>query len=460
MQQLFPPGFCLHVYERIGQLLPDAASGSFCIALSGGRDSTALLHAMALIAAASPRFSVRAVHVDHQLQAASSSWSAHCEQVCSILHIPFSTERVVPDPQFPEGVEAAARLARYDALRRQLLPGETLLTAHHADDQLETVLLALVRGAGVGGLSAMPEIKRFGSGWHMRPLLGCTRAEVQGWAEENQLTWIDDPSNDLPRFDRNYLRHEVLPALQRRWPAIARNVTRSASHVGEARDLLVELAEADLLRAAVGRCLDMRVVDTLAPARRGNLLRHWLARNGARMPSTRKLAALEHDIGIAAVDRVPRAAWDDVEVRRYGELLYCERAQPLLDPSLQLPWSWSASLSLPAGLGRLRTLPARGIGLAPQRLPPELQVRFRQGGERLRLPGRTHRSYLKNLLQEAQLLPWWRERLPLLYAGKQLVAIADLWIAADFSTDESDAIRIAWDERPDVFVQANESSPR
>ena len=424
------------------------------MALSGGRDSTALLHAMALIVRETPQFSVRAVHIDHQLQAASAAWNAQCEQACAALDVPFTAERVVPDPRFPEGVEAAARLVRYEALGRQLRPGETLLTAHHADDQLETVLLALVRGAGVGGLSAMPQVKRFASGWHMRPLLEFTRAEVRSWAQERGLAWSDDPSNDLPRFDRNFLRRDILPLLQARWPALARSVSRSAAHVSEARDLLDQLAETDRLCAAVGRCLDMRVVETLSPARRGNVLRHWLARSGARMPSTRKLATLEHDILTAAADKVPRAGWDDVEVRRYGELLYCERTQPALAASLQLSWSRPAPLQLPGGLGRLQATAVRGSGLARDKLPQELQVRFRRGGERLRLPGRSHRSYLKNLLQEGQLLPWWRDRLPLIYASGQLVAVADLWIAAEFSAGaEADAIRIVWEDRPDIHAQ-------
>jgi tRNA(Ile)-lysidine synthase len=412
---------------------------------------------MRLIVAERPQFTLRAVHVDHQLQPASAAWSKQCEQVCIALGVPFTSVQVVPDPGYPEGVEAAARLARYEALGKQLQPGETLLTAHHADDQLETVLLALVRGAGVGGLAAMPPVKRFANGSHMRPLLEFTRAEVESWARAQGLAWIDDPTNELPRFDRNYLRREVLPVLQRRWPSVAQSVSRSALHVGEARHLLEELAEADLSQALVGRCLDMRAVKALSFARRSNLIRRWLAKLGARMPSTRKLAALEYDILLAADDKVPSAAWDDVEVRRYGDLLYCERAQPL-DTSLQLAWSRAVPLPLPGTLGSLE-LTTAGEGLASDRLsdrlPGELQVRFRQGGEKLQLPGRAHRSYLKNLLQDAQVLPWWRERLPLIYSAGRLVAVADLWIAADFATTPgSPAMRIVWRDRPEIFAQA------
>jgi len=424
--------------------------------LSGGRDSTALLHAMQLIVAERPQFRLRAVHVDHQLQLASAAWSKRCEQVCVALGVPFTSIQVVPDPGYPEGIEAAARLARYAALGKQLQPGETLLTAHHADDQLETVLLALVRGAGVGGLAAMPPIKRFASGSHMRPLLEFTRADVESWARAQGLAWIDDPTNALPRFDRNYLRREVLPVLQRRWPSVAHSVSRSALHIGEARHLLEELADADLSQALVGRCLDMHAIKALSFARRSNLIRRWLAKLGVRMPSTRKLAALEYDILLAADDKVPSAAWDDVEVRRYGDLLYCERAQPL-DTSLQLAWSRAVPLLLPGTLGSLE-MTASDTGLASSRLPDELQVRFRQGGEKLQLPGRAHRSYLKNLLQDARVLPWWRERLPLIYAAGKLVAVADLWIAAEFATnDATQAIRIVWRHRPEI-VASNRAS--
>jgi tRNA(Ile)-lysidine synthase len=396
-----------------------------------------------------PQFAVRAIHIDHQLQATSVAWREHCVRHCAALGISIVCEQVELDRRFPEGVEAAARAARYEAFRRHLQPGEVLLTAHHADDQLETVLLALVRGSGLAGLSAMPVIRSFAAGWHMRPLLEFTRDAVSSWAHSAKLRWINDPSNDHLRFDRNYLRNELLPGLRQRWPAVARSVSRSAAHLAEARELLEAQADADLQRAAVERCLDMRVVRELTSERRRNLLRRWLAGQGARMPSTRKLTALEHDILTAHADRIPEGRWDTIEVHRHGEFLYCDIARESPASSLITLWTTSKPLLLPCDLGELSLRPAIGVGLALGTLPAELSVRFRSGGERIRLAGHAQRTPLKNLLQEAHVLPWWRNRLPLLYAGSELVAVADLWTAAQFSAAPGEqSVQIAWTPRP------------
>lgn len=437
LQRLLPPS------------LSNGASGRFCIGFSGGLDSTALLHTMALIVREMPQFAVRAIHIDHQLQSASTSWREHCEAQCAALGVAIVCEPVELDRSFPEGVESAARAARYAAFRRHLQSGEILLTAHHADDQLETVLLALVRGSGLAGLSAMPPIKPFAAGWHMRPMLDFTRSQIVNWAHAANLHWISDPSNAESRFDRNYLRSELVPVLRRRWPAVARNASRSAAHLSEAQQLLAAQADADLQRAMVERCLGMQVVRELPSGRRRNLLRRWLAVQGARMPSTRKLAGLEHDILTAHADRIPEARWDDVEVRRYGEHLYCETARESPDSSQSLAWMPSQPLLLPAGLGELRLQAGIGLGLARDVVPAELTVRFRRGGERLHLAGHAQRTPLKNLLQEAQVLPWWRNRLPLIYVGTKLAAVADLWIAAEFRAAPGEtSVQIVWTPRP------------
>lgn len=451
---MVPVNFLQDVLTQIGRCLPAQASGQFCVAYSGGLDSTVLLHAMAQIVRTQPLWRVRAIHIDHQLQAASAQWRTQCERECAALGVAFTAEPVDLNGLLPEGLEAGARAARYAVLRRHLQPGETLLTAHHADDQLETVLLALVRGAGASGLAAMPDVKPFAVGWHLRPMLQFTRRQVQAWAQTAGLQWISDPSNAQLRFDRNYLRSEVLPALRRRWPSVARSAVRSAGHLAEARELLAAVASDDLQAAAIGRCLDMRVLRRLSPPRRRNLIRYWLEQQHARAPSTRKLAALENDILVAHPDRTPQARWDNVEVRRHGERLYCDIARPAVDPqTTSLSWSWSQALPLPLGLGELQMQPSAHRGLAQARLPERLQVGFRRGGERIRLAGHAQRSHLKNLLQEAQVLPWWRDRLPLIYAGNQLIAVADRWIAAEFTAAPGEAaVRISWTSQPAIHA--------
>jgi len=446
---VFSPSVLLACVES---LVP-RTSAELCVAFSGGLDSTVLLHALARALVDRPNYRIRAAHVDHQLQRDSAIWRQHCGSVALSLQLEFVplVVKVAADPELSP--EAAARDARYAALRQILKPNEVLLTAHHADDQLETMLLALMRGAGLRGLSGVPSVQIFGGGWLARPLLEFSRAELEEWARSEQLQWLDDPSNANTNFDRNFLRHRVLPALRERWPAAAHSATRSTAHLREAGRLLDVLAAADLESVAIGSCLSMTQLAGLAPARRRNVLRHWIRQHGMRVPSTRKLATIERDLLIAREDRLPCVEWDDVEVRRHRGLLYCMRQRPAFEPADPLPWNVSQVLELPAQLGRLRAQRDAAGGLAVARARGELQVHFRRGGEELQPAGDPHHRKLKKLLQDAGVLPWWRDRVPLIYSAEQLVAVGDLWIAEEFAARHGeDALRIVWEERPQLIA--------
>jgi len=430
------------------------AGADLCVAYSGGLDSTVLLHAAARVAAGTSRYRVRAVHVDHRLHPQSAQWGEHCERTAAGLRIDL-TQLVVDIPRHPgASLEAAAREARYQALSAGLRPGEVVLTAHHADDQLETVLLALMRGAGVRGLSAMPPVQPFGAGSLMRPLLEFTRRELEDWACAEALSWLSDPSNDNVGFDRNYIRHRVVPALHERWPAAAVSGTRSAAHLGEAGRLLDSLAHSDLARVARGACLDVSELRALEPGRLRNVVRHWIRQCGGRAPSTRKLAAIEHDLLRSREDRVPCVDWEGCEVRRYRGLLYCMRPRPPFAGAEVLRWPSGEIVDLPARLGSLalRADPGGRIGAA--RVSGHvLSVRFRAGGEIVQPAGDAHHRKLKKLLQSAAILPWWRDRLPLVYCGDRLLAVGDLWTAEEFAPRGAEpAASIVWQGRPDVFA--------
>jgi tRNA(Ile)-lysidine synthase len=449
---VFSPSALLACIES---LVP-RTSAELCVAFSGGLDSTVLVHALARAIVERPNYRMRVAHVDHQLHPDSPKWREHCERVAQSLRIEFVPQVVSVDTGTDESPEAAAREARYTALRQILKPNEVLLTAHHADDQLETMLLALMRGAGLRGLSGVPSVQIFGGGWLARPMLEFARAELEEWARAERLQWLDDPSNTNTSFDRNFLRHRVLPVLSERWPAAAHSATRSTSHLREAGRLLDVLAAADLGALAVGSCLDMARLSGLAPARRRNVLRHWIRQHGVRVPSTRKLATIERDLLIAREDRLPCVEWDGVQVRRHRGLLYCMRERPPFTAADTLTWNVSQVLELPAQLGRLRVQRDAPAGLAAARLPDALQVQFRHGGEELQPAGDAHHRKLKKLLQDASVLPWWRDRVPLIYASEQLVAVGDLWIAQEFAArGGEDALRIVWEERPQLIAASS-----
>jgi tRNA(Ile)-lysidine synthase len=362
--------------------------------------------------------------------------------------VPFRVLKIDARPVPGESPEAAARRARYAALAAELGPDAALLTAHHRDDQAETLLLQLLRGAGPRGLAAMPAVSRLGQGWLLRPLLDIDRAELRAYAREHGLRWIEDASNEDTGFDRNYLRHRVLPLLRDRWPAANRTLARSARLCAETAAWLDVEAETDLARAATDRPdgLSIPVLRQLSEPRRRNLLRYWLRQLGLPAPDARRLRHILHDALTAARDRQPCIRWPGAEVRRYRDRLYA--MPPLAPHEARNAFVWRPDaagwplLELP-GVGCLKMQKAAGAGLRFEALAGGLLiVGFRRGGERFRPAGRTHSQELKKLLQEAGMPPWERERLPLVYlpptptlpheggGSGQLLAVVGLGVAA------------------------------
>jgi tRNA(Ile)-lysidine synthase len=434
--------------SRLQALAGPLAGVPFCVAYSGGVDSTALLLALARLRRRH-RFGLRALHVNHQLQPGAAAWAAAAVRRARSWRVAAQV-LTVQVPRVPGGsLEAAARAARYAALAAQLAPGEQLLTAHNQDDQLETVLLQLIRGAGLPGLAAMPAAAPFAGGRLLRPLLPVPRALLQQFLEQNDVRWSDDPSNLDERFDRNYLRQRVVPSLRARWPAVAATVSRSARHAAEAQELLGAVAERALDAALDGTALRVSALRRLRAAERRALLRQWLTRRGLALPDQRRLEEVTARIIHARADAQPLLRWSGGELRRHGDRLYAAapRAPARLEP---LEWRWSArrALGLPGG-GSLRLLADRHGDIALARLPARLQVRFRGGGERL---GEAFgRRALKDLLQQSRLPPWQRTELPLLYGDGQILAVPGLWVAPQLvaAAGEARRARLAWTPAPD-----------
>lgn len=435
------------VPEDLLEILRDLpAALHYWVALSGGLDSTVLLHALAAHRDALPG-ELRAVHVNHGLHPEAPRWQVHCEQLAASLTVPLKSRAVSVALRPGESLEAVARRERYRVFEGLMKPGDMLLTGQHADDQAETFLLQALRGSGVRGLAAMPLSAPFARGQLVRPLLAWTRAELEVWAREQQLGWIEDPSNTDTDLDRNYLRQEVLPRLRARWPAVAATLGRSARHAAEADEMLKEIAAEDWLRYGDGETLSLAALEGLPGPRVRNLLRHWLELRGLPLPPSHKLAELLRQAG-AAEDRNPCVDWEGAEVRRYGGRLY---AQPPLPPSpVEFLLKPGVSHALGEGLGALELVPAAGEGIRAALCGPAgLRVSFREGGESCRPAGRAHARPLKKWLQEMHVPPWLRDRLPLVYAGRELLAVAGLFSCEPhLAAPGEPGLRIEWSGHP------------
>ncbi|GHA25800.1 tRNA lysidine(34) synthetase TilS [Oceanisphaera arctica] len=418
--------FCRHTAE----LTPETG---LLVAFSGGLDSTVLL-ALAARLAREQGCAVRAVHIGHGLQAAAEDWPAHCARVAESLGVTCQTIRVQVEQGPRVSLEAAAREARYKALAEVMQPDEILLTGHHLDDQSETLLLALKRGAGVAGLAAMPVRKPFGPGQQWRPLLACSRKQLETFAREQGLSWVEDPSNADDDFDRNFLRNRILPPLLQQWPSFNRTLARSAELCAEQMELALELAEQDLpalLNQAGG--LSVNGLQALSLARRHNVLRHWLQQHGMYC-SRSQLQAIWQELALARVDAEPEVRLGRRSIRRYQGFLYLPTDGATPHPLTSL----SSGEWLHCGVGQLRLSPVtQGADLVVGLEPTRLHIAFQVSGLRARPAGRSGSRPLKKLWQEYGIPPWQRPHIPLLMQGSELVAALGLFVCKDY-TPESD----------------------
>lgn len=408
------------------------------IAYSGGLDSSVLLHVMAELR---PQFSanVAAIHVNHGLSKNANVWQQHCEQICARLNIPFQAFQVNAHPKTGESPEAAARKARYQVFEKFVRENELLLTAHHQDDQAETLLLQLLRGAGVKGLAAMPTYKPFSNGHLLRPLLAITRKELVAYAQQHQLQWLDDESNADSRFNRNYLRHRLLPILQERWPMAGKVIARTAQHCAEAAELMTELAvnDREWVKGNLPNALSISKLQTLSLARQRNLIRYWLASLHLSIPNAKHMEQVLRTVLNCAKDAVPKVTWAATEIRRYRDNLYA-LSTVTANTITELSWIGCQPLTLPHHLGRLTCEFKLGQGIKKGWLEQPLMIRFRKGGERCQPQGRSGSHPLKKCWQEWGVPPWQRDKVPLLYAGENLLAVIGYCICEPFAaaTDE------------------------
>jgi tRNA(Ile)-lysidine synthase len=447
------------LHAALDASVPAEASG-LVVALSGGPDSAALLRATVSLGKKFRGLPLRAVHIDHGLQPAAADFRAACEKLCAQLRIPLRIVAIEVPHAPGASLEAAARESRYAALSLEMQPRECLLTAHHRQDQAETLLLQALRGAGVKGMSAMPACRPFGPGWHVRPLLDVAHGDLKGFGELEQLASIDpsvdppidpsiDPMNQDLRFDRVYLRTALWPLIEKRWPGAATALTRAARHMAEAQRLLEMAAGADVARLRDGNALSIPGLRALPAPKRVNAVRLWVSQQGLEAPSSARLIEALRQVFDAEADHQPAIVWGGHALRRYRQRLFVTRADPPRVPDAR---AWvpvaGSSLELGPALGNLTWVAQRG-GIAAERLPAGVVVRRRDGGETLKPAASARTQTVQHLCQALGVLPWMRDALPLVFAGDELIAIADLWLDARWcAAADAPGLGIAWNNAP------------
>lgn len=418
------------------------AGSSILVGLSGGVDSVVLLH---LLTGLAPQHSwkISALHVHHGISPNADAWAAFCAELCASRAIPLQVERVDITPLRGKGIEAAARELRHQALYRR--PVDFIALAHHQDDQAETLLLQLLRGAGVKGVAAMPLARSTATGpVLLRPLLDASRTELEDYAARQGLKWVEDESNTDEKYPRNFLRHRVFPLLEQHFPACRTTLARAAGHFAEAGALLDTLAGLDAQNAFDGATLEVTRLRNLDSARAKNLLRWFLLQRGALMPENPRLEEMLRQLCNAREDAQVCIAWGDWEIRRYRGRAHVCMKQTEPAPDLSVLWRGEERLALPGGV--LQFVHCRGEGISASKLgSAPVTVRMRRGEESLRPDAARPARSLRYLFQDSGIPPWQRARWPLLYCGEILIAIPEIGVESAWHAAPDEAgVALRW----------------
>ncbi len=453
----------------------------YVVAYSGGIDSHVLLHCCKKL-----NLTVRAVHVHHGLQNIADEWVNHCQSICRVLNIHLDVIYVDAKKNKGQSPEEAARSVRYQALRKNLIDGDCLLTAQHLNDQAETLLLQLFRTASTAGLSAMPVQRPLGKNSHLRPLLSFSRQEIEKFAEENSLNWIEDPTNQDVSYDRNFIRKEIVPLLESRWPKITGQLSTVARLQSNNLQVLEDMAAIDLANLinvpayqsiasfySVVSVLSLSRLKKLSSARRLNVLRYWIIkmlRNQSTnilpkispiiSPTRNLLEEMDRAVVNSAPDANPVITFSDFEIRKFHSDLYLLKlagpsfgsltAHPCAttdkkhsdlehnDLKQDIVWKPLSPVVIPALNIQLKSIDSIGEGLNKNLLNESLTIRFRKGGEIFHPVGRRHSQRLKKLLQEANVPPWDRESIPLVYYKDELIAVVGLWVCKQYAVSDDE----------------------
>lgn len=417
------------------------------LGLSGGLDSRVMLQLIANYQALH-HVECLAVHVHHGLSPFADEWAERCEGWCKELGVAFRLEKVSLDLE-GRSLEESAREARYQALKKHLSHQDVLLVGQHADDQLETFLLALKRGSGPKGLSSMAQVMSFGSSLLIRPLLSATRADIESFAQAHQLDWVEDESNQDQRFERNFVRHSITPVMTERWPHIRQSIQRSAELCAEQEQLLDELMQEKLVHTLhADGSLIIDVLEQSSALARMRLLRMWIEQAGCKMPSRVQLTKIWQEVAMSQQDANPQLTLSEVQIRRFSNRLYLVQEWQSLE-QWKAPIHFDERVSLPDGLGTLTLATKQIEGLSKAALSQApLWISFNPEGLSAHPADRTRSRKLKKLFQEYGVPSWLRRRTPILMCGEQVVAVANLFIDRRFIGQDCE---LTWD-KPTSFV--------
>lgn len=427
------------------------------VGFSGGLDSTVLLHALVTIRQTTvSNLNIRAVYIHHGLSDKADDWAIHCQKVCLNWQVEFYSRQVEVVPA-KKGIEAAARDARYQAFREILLPEEIIVTAQHLDDQAETFLLALKRGSGPAGLSAMPISIPFANTYLIRPLLSFSRQQLAGYAQKNALSWIDDESNQDDRYDRNFLRLNIMPHFNQRWPHFSQAVARSASLCAEQEALLNELLQDCLLQLVTEEgALQLDVLADYYEMKRNAILRRWFSLHRILMPSRAQLKQIWQEVICARPDAEPKFILASNVIRRFRQQLWL-LPQFKDITKICLAWQLPSAIELPDNLGTL-IVSDNGSGFRAPLADEKVTVRFGLKGN-IKIIGRQHSRRSKKLWQELGIAPWLRERTPLIYYNDELIAAIGVFVTeSGRCIDGQPELKVKWitNKKPHFTSKAND----
>lgn len=419
-----PTALVFRSTELIKRLRAFPAARRYLVGFSGGADSTALLHALYKQRGAL-NSNLEACHFNHGLNTEADAWQRHCENFCAQRKIPLHCHSLNLNIEQPN-LENAAREARYQWVSSIIDEETVYLTAHHADDQAETFLLNALRGSGLDGASGIPEIRELGSGHVFRPLLGYPRSMLVDYLTRHDINWIEDPSNQGSVPDRNFIRNQVIPLIETRWPAARHALSRTAAHLRSANHVLKKLLVNEIsLQSYDGYRLPLQSLNALGPSASGLILREWLGMNNTAAVPESRLNEFLDQISSATSESSCELAWAEWSLRLYRNELHLSNTGAF-PPCPSLNWNQNFSLSLGKGLGKVQFDGSKKV------LPENWSVGPRRAGVRIRLHAEGPARKLKKVLQEQSIPPWQRNSIPILYAGNEVLAIGDWQLSPGF----------------------------